>query len=135
MYTFEHKGQISCNINCDSNKHLNKLKGNKMQTLTLSTFTLDQDNTFVIEVKGYSRMKRMTVLLKQGYHKKGDGIYWGLQGGSCLKSEYTAKDNEERARLAAMTPIRKGDIVLIDGVEYKANVLGDFSDCAIFEKV
>ena len=106
-----------------------------MQTLTLSTFTLDQDNTFIIEVKGYSRMKRMTVSLKQGYHKKGDGIYWGLQGCACLKSEYTAKDNEEQARLAAMTPIRKGDIVLIDGIEYKANVLGDFSDCAIFEKV
>jgi hypothetical protein len=106
-----------------------------MKTLNLSKGSFDQDNTFTIGIQGYSRMKRMTVSLHSGYHTKDDGIFWALQAGGCLKSEYTQKDHEETRRLGTMTPVKHGDLVLIDGIEYKVRVLGDFSDCAIFEPV
>ena len=106
-----------------------------MQSLTLSIDSFDQENTFIVETQGFRRMKRMVVRLMQGYDRKDDGIFWGLQCSACLKAEYTKKDYAERYRLAEMTPVRKGDIVLINGEQYKANVLGDYSNCTIFEKV
>jgi hypothetical protein len=106
-----------------------------MTTLNLSTGSFDQDNTFIIEVKGYSKMKRMNVSLLQGYQTEEDGIYWGLQGAVCLQNEYSAKDLEETKRLNEMTPIKHNDIVTINNEEYKVKVLGDFSDCAMFEKI
>lgn len=106
-----------------------------MQTLNLSTDTLDQDNTFVVEVQGFKRLVPATAVLYCGYQKNDDGIFWALKKSACLKAEYTAKDIEERARLNAMEPVRNGDIVLINGKQYKARVLGNFSDCAIFDPI
>lgn len=106
-----------------------------MQALNLATDTFDQDNTFVIEVQGFKRTVQVTASLYCGYQKSEDGIFWALKNSACLKDQYTAKDNEERARLNAMEPVRNGDIVLISGKQYKARVLGNFSDCAIFDPV
>ena len=106
-----------------------------MQTLNLSTDTFDQDNTFTIEFKGFSRMKTIRACLHKGYQKDEDGILWAMQKSACLKAEYTAKDVEERNRLNSMEPLRNGDLVMIEGKEYTIRVKGDYSDCAIFDPV
>lgn len=111
----------------------NKLLEIKMQTLTLSTGSFDQENTFTVEVKGFKRMKTIDAKLFRGYQEDDDGIYWAMQRSACLKAEYTAKDYEERDRLNAMEPLRNGDLVNIDGQVYKAKVLGDYSNCVVFE--
>jgi hypothetical protein len=106
-----------------------------MQALNLSTDSFDQDNTFTIEIDRRRGPLTITAKLFQDYQKEGDGIYWAMQRSACLKSHYTAKDDEERARLNASTPVRNGDIVLIGGEQYKARVLGDYSNCAVFDPV
>jgi hypothetical protein len=103
-------------------------------TIQLSTGSFDQDNTFVVEVSNARRTTRMTVSLLCGYKAKADGVYWGLQKSACLKSHYTEKDRDEQQRLAASAPIRAGDLVEIDGNSYRARVLGNFSDCVIFDR-
>ena len=106
-----------------------------MQTLNLSTGSFDQDNTFVIEVKGLRNMTRRTVSLHQDYETAGDGIFWALMGAVCLQAEYSEKDREETKRLNEMASIKHNDIVTINNELYKVKVLGEFSDCAIFEKI
>jgi hypothetical protein len=106
-----------------------------MQAINLSNDTFDQDNTFSIEVPGFKKTVRVTACLHKGYQKDADGIFWAMKKSACLKAEYTQKDDEERARLNAMEPVRAGDIVLIEGQQYKVRVLGNYSDCAIFDPV
>lgn len=106
-----------------------------MQTINISTGTFDKDNTFVVEYKGPRRNRQLTVSLYRDYKVAGDGILWALQRGSCLKAEYSDEDIAERDRLNALTPIRHDDIVQIEGKQYRARVLGDFSDCAIFDPI
>lgn len=102
-----------------------------MQTLTLSTGSFDQDNTFIIETKGFSKIKRMRASL----FCCSKGNYYALQHASCLKNEYTLQDKLETNRLNTMTAIKHSDIVVINGNSYKVKVTGDYSDCATFEKV
>ena len=106
-----------------------------MQTINLSTDSFDQDNTFTIEVVKPRRTLRITGKLFQGYQTDDDGIYWAMQRSACLKSNYTAKDEEERQRLTTMEPVRHGDVVLINGLQHRVRVLGDFSNCAIFDPI
>ena len=101
-----------------------------MTTLNLSTGSFDQDNTFIIEVKGFSKIKRMRASL---FCSKGN--YYALQHAACLKNEYTAQDKAETDRLNTMAAVKHNDIVVINGGSYKVKVNGDFSDCAIFEKI
>lgn len=105
-----------------------------MQTLNFSLDTLDQDNTFAMEVQGFKGQSiRITACLHKDYQKQGDGILWAMKKSACLKAVYTAKDQEERERLNLSEPLRNGDAVLIEGKQYKTRVLGNFSDCAIFD--
>jgi len=104
-------------------------------TLTMTTDTFDQDNTFAMEVQGFKRNVRITASLHKDYQKQGDGIFWAMKKSACLKAEYTAKDDEERNRLNSMTPLVANDIVIIEGKQYKTRVLGNFSDCAIFDPI
>lgn len=106
-----------------------------MTILKFSTDTFDQDNTFTIEVQGFKRMTNIRASLHLDYHKRGDGIIWAMKSSAVLKAEYTDKDYEESARLRSMTPIRHGDIVEIEGKQYKTRVLGNFSNCAIFDPI
>lgn len=106
-----------------------------MQNLNISTETLDQDNTFVIEVVKPRRTVRITAVVQRDYQKVGDGILWAMKKSAALKSQYTEKDTEERNRLNTMEPIRTGDTVLIEGKQYTARIKGDFSDCAIFDPI
>ena len=73
--------------------------------------------------------------LYKGYEKEDDGIYWGLASGAMVKSSYTQADKDESKRLREEDPVENGDIVMIDGDEYKARVLGDYSNCVVFDPV
>ena len=108
-----------------------------MRTLVKYTGYGDQVNTFGIEVKNYKgEMKICEVSLYQDYEKEGDGIYWALMSGAMIKSSYTDKDRAEIDRIYRKeTPVRDGDIVLIDGNKYKTQVNGEYSNCAIFHPV
>ena len=106
-----------------------------MTTLTLSTGSFDQLHTFTILVQGARKMRTITASLHQGYQSKNDGIYWALQGAVCMKQEYTEQDLAETNRLNSLIPIKHKDIVTINNEYYKVKVLGNFSDCAIFEKI
>jgi hypothetical protein len=105
------------------------------QTLNISTDTFDQDNTFVMEVPGFKKTIRITASLHKDYQKNDDGIFWAMKKSACLKAQYTAKDDEERNRLNSMEPLQANDIVVIQGNQYKVRVLGNFSDCAIFDPI
>lgn len=102
-----------------------------MKTINISTGSFDQDNTFSIEPLKYSKCK-----LYQGYKTEDDGIYWVMQCSAMLKAHYTDKDKEESARLSNPdNAIKNGEIVLIDGKQYKFRFTGDFSDCGFFDSV
>ena len=112
-------------------------KGTDMKTLTLNTGSFDQVNSFGIEVKNYKGdMKIRKVSLYQDYEKSGDGIYWALMSGAMVKSSYTDEDRAETDRIYRNeAPVRDGDVVLIDGDQYKTEVNGEYSNCAVFHPV
>ena len=101
-----------------------------MRTLVLHTDNFDQDNTFRVSPLKYSRCS-----LYKDYQKEGDGIYWVMQHCAVLKSSYTDKDREESARLMADEGIKNGEVVLIDGNQYRYEHKGDYCDCGIFHAV
>lgn len=107
-----------------------------MQTLNLSTGFFDTVNTFVIVVKSLRRPNRyLTASLHRDYQMEGDGVLWAMQRNACIKSCYSDAGRAEAERLSTMLPIGSGDIVMIEGKQYKVKVNGDYSDCAIFEPI
>ena len=101
-----------------------------MRELKLSTDTFDQENTFAV-----SHIKYATCSLHRDYKVNGDGIYWVMQKAGMLKSHYSDQDRAESERIMADKGISNGDVVLIDGNEYKFKYLGNYSDCGYFEPV
>lgn len=97
-----------------------------MKTLNFTTSTFDQDNTFTFEYKRYNgKTGRGT-----GYlflDESQDQIYL-MQHSVCLKAHYTEKDREEQDRLNSMEPVRDGDVVMVEGKQYRVKILGDYSD-------
>jgi hypothetical protein len=104
-----------------------------MQKLNIVTETLDQDNTFAIELQKRRGTIRVKCSVRKDYKVRGDGILWALQHGASLQSHYSAKDVAERNRLNNNEPVRHGDIVIIDGKQYAVRVIGDYSNCAVFD--
>lgn len=102
-----------------------------MRTLTLTTDTFDQVNTFMIQ----GPRRAIRACLHRDFEKQGDGIYWAMQKSGMLKSTYTEADRAETDRLNSEPVIQNGEIVLIDGEQYKIRVNGDYSDCAMFDKI
>jgi hypothetical protein len=103
-----------------------------LRTLTLSIDSFDQINSFpVFSKRGFP----MTASLHRDYEKWGDGIYWAMNTGACIKNHYTEADRAETARLSRTAPLMDGEIVLIDGKQYKTRVLGDYSNCAVFNEI
>jgi hypothetical protein len=100
-----------------------------MRTLVQHT-DFDQDNTFKVAPLKYGRCS-----LHKDYQKQGDGIYWVMQHSAVLKSSYTDKDREESERLMADEGIKNGEVVLIEGKQYRYEHKGDYSDCGIFHPV
>ena len=120
-----------------------------MKTLIKHTGYGDQVNTFGVRVKpkdirsGMSGDGEMitfdlsvkTVCLMQDYEKVGDGIYWGMADSVMIKDSYTQADKDEKKRIREEDPVEHGDIVIINGDEYQARVLGDFSNCVVFDRI
>jgi hypothetical protein len=52
-----------------------------------------------------------------------------------IKDSYTQADRDEKKRIRESDPVENGEVVMIDGAEYKARVLGDFSNCVVFDRV
>jgi hypothetical protein len=127
----------------------NNIGETKMKTLIKHTGYGDQVNTFGVRVKpkdirsGMSGDGEMitfdlsvkTVCLMQDYEKVGDGIYWGMADTIMLKDSYTQADRDEKKRIREEEPVEHGDIVIIDGDKYQARVLGDFSNCVVFDRI
>lgn len=98
-----------------------------MKTLRVSTETLDQVNSFTLSNFKYG--SKCTLHFD-------DGVYWVLKHGACLQAHYSEADILEKARL--QTPeyiIDDGEIVLIEGKQYKFKFKGNYSDCGIFDEV
>ena len=86
----------------------------------------DQDNTFSVAYYNYRNMERtMTAYL---FYSPTEGRIYIMQESACLKDHYTDKDNEELARLREQVPVRDGDIVELEGAQYKARIKGNYSD-------
>ena len=96
------------------------------KTLSFPVDTLDQKNTFKFEFASRSGKTRTgTAYL---LNAKREGTIYIMQRSACMKDSYTAADYEEGDRLAAMEPVRNGDVVCVDGEQYLVKILGNFSD-------
>ena len=96
-----------------------------MTTLNFICGAFDQDNTFTFAYQGRGRQECTATGYLRDYGDEGVFI---MQQAACIKDQYTAKDDEERSRLNAMTPVRDGDIVEVEGKQYKVKILGNYSD-------
>ena len=101
-----------------------------MKTLKVAVDNFDQVNTFQVASIKYSR-----VSLHCGMNKQDDGIYWGMLHSSVIKDVYTETDRAEQTRLASEAPLENGEVVIIEGEQYKVRVLGRFIDCCVFDKI
>lgn len=103
-----------------------------MQALNFPIDNFDQDNTFTFAYQGIRGQERTAT----GYLFDGgdEGIYI-MKKSACLKAQYSDKDREESARLLAMTPLRTGDIVELNGQQYRVSILGNYSDAGRLKPV
>ena len=108
----------------------------KMKTLVQRTDSFDKEHTFGIEYKNWrGDLDVKGVYLMQGYQKDDDGIYWAMSKTVCVSSHYSEAERAEIDRIYNNEPVRDGEIVLINGEQYKTRVLGDYSNTAIFDKL
>ena len=108
----------------------------KMKTLVQRTDSFDKEHTFGIEYKNWrGDLDVKGVYLMQGYEKDDDGIYWAMSKTVCVSSHYSEAERAEIDRIYNNEPVRDGEIVLINGEQYKTRVLGDYSNTAIFDKL
>lgn len=101
------------------------------KTLSFPVDNSDQKNTFAFEFIGWSgKTRTRTGYLLTGYllNAKREGTIYIMQRSACMKDVYTQADYEEGDRLAAMEPVRDGDVVCVDGEQYMVKILGNFSD-------
>jgi hypothetical protein len=104
-----------------------------IQILNFPRDNFDQDNTFAFVCKGF----RGNDCIATGYlfNSEDEGKIYVMKQSACLKSAYTAKDDEERARLSAQAPVRNGDIVEVGGHQYTVKILGNYSDAGYLAAV
>jgi len=95
-------------------------------TLNFPRDNFDQDNTFTFAYQGIRGQERTAT----GYlfNSEDEGVIYLMKQSACLKGEYTAKDDEERARLNAQVPVCNGDVVEVAGKQYTVKILGNYSD-------
>lgn len=84
--------------------------------------------------------------LYRDYNEENDGIFWLMQKAIMVKAHYSNKDLIEKKIYENADTIENGDIVeitvisetemkIIETKQYKAKVLGDYSDCCVFEEI
>ena len=105
-----------------------------MKTLSISQDSFDTAARFTINLSRKNGLYSEASLHKD-YKTTGDGIFWALQKSACLQSHYSAEDIAHRDAMRNMKPLEHGDLVMIEGEQYKVRVLGNFSACAIFDKI
>jgi septal ring-binding cell division protein DamX len=69
------------------------------------------------------------------YAKCIDGKAFINQQSGMLKSHYTQADRDLSARLISEAPVKNGDTVTLDGIDYKVKVNGNYCDAAQLIKV
>lgn len=95
-------------------------------TLNFPVDNFDQDNTFTFAYTGiFGKQWTATGYL---FEDKEEGVIYIMKQSACLKDVYTDADRAESARLAAMTPIRTGDVVEVGGKQYTVKIIGNYSD-------
>ena len=108
-----------------------------MRELKLSTGSFDRENTFLVDVglRYHGEVLPVKASLYCGKETADDGIYWALQHAAVIAASYSTDEIAEKERLAASEPLVNDEVVLINGEEYTAKVVGNYSDCMVFEKV
>jgi hypothetical protein len=104
-----------------------------MRILKKAVGHFDTINTFSVNVG--RRYAGFECSLRQGYRTKDDGIYWIMQHSTVLANSYSTDETKQRERLKSETPLQNGEVVLIEGEHYIIRVKGNYSDCAILEKI
>lgn len=103
-----------------------------MTTLNFKNDTFHRGVSFRVAIQGRKGEHTITCYL---FNSEDEGKIWILQESACLKSHYSVKDHAELDRLAAMTPVRDGDMVEVEGQQYKVKILGDYSDAGYLIKI
>jgi hypothetical protein len=104
------------------------------RTLTLSTGSFDRENTFSVAIPGRP-YACFSCSLHRDYKKVGDGVLWIMQHASSIVSHESDERRDERLRLLSEEKVYAGQTVIVDGAQYTVRVLGDYSDCAILDRV
>ena len=83
--------------------------------------------------------------LKRDYNVIGDGILWAMQTAKVIKSHYTRADYIEDQMIRAADVIEDGEIVTVLFVDiannsssrnqFKVRILGNYSDCVVFDAI
>jgi hypothetical protein len=104
-------------------------------TIQLSTGSFDQRPHLLLRSPTLGAPPRMTVqALLCGYKAKPD-VYWGLQKSAWVSKAITQKRIVTNNNALLLQPqSAQADLVEIDGNSYRARVLGNFSDCVIFDR-
>lgn len=98
-----------------------------MRILNIARHSFDNENKFrVAGIRG-------DVSLYSGYNRIDDGILWGMQNAGLIKAHYSEADKPHRNRMNQYEPIKNGEEVKIEGKVYVARILGNYSDCVIFD--
>lgn len=107
-----------------------------MKTLTLCPNNFDTETTFSVRIPRHP-FAGFRCALYRDYQKIGDGIFWIMQCGGTLQASYSPAEIAERNRLNSEPPAEHGETVRILGESdlFRVRVLGDFSDCAILDRI
>lgn len=106
----------------------------------------DNGSGSYIKFEGKRRM--IEGRLKIDYDKVGDGKFWMMQRGLCIKKTYTYRDEFERRQYKEAEVLVDGETVeimrvldnngsmeLVSKKQYKFKAMGDYSDCGKFEEI
>lgn len=69
------------------------------------------------------------------YPHPDDNVVFGMQRAGVIKANYTEQDCLDIERFAKIEPIKNGEIVEINGAQYRTRILGNYSDAARFDLV
>lgn len=104
-----------------------------MITLNFPRDNFDQDNTFAFVYLGARGVERIAT----GYlfNAADEGVIYIMKQSACLKGHYTDADCAEQRRLDAQIPLRTGDVVTVDGKQYRVRILGNYSDAGRLDPI
>ena len=97
-----------------------------MRTLRFRQDTFDRDALFAFEIETPRRSFRATGYLLD-CRDDGEGVVL-MQAPAVLSDIYGDAEIALRNRIATETPVRGGDVVLVDGKQYVVKVIGDYND-------